>query len=221
MMPRISNVTFEQQHNTATSTLKVSWDSNVPTTSTVLTYEGNSTSATETSLSSLSTKHSILISDLKDNTIYRMVVEGRDAYGNLAVSDTNRVTTAYDTRPPDVSNIITESTISGYGADTVAQVIVSWDTDELATSQVEYSEGITGDSYSMSTVKDSSLTTSHVVVLRDLKPSSSYYFRVVTADASANTTRSDPGSALTGFIQSSVLDTVLKSLQGAFGWLFK
>ena len=221
MRPRISNVTFEQQHNTATSTLKVSWDSNVPTTSTVLTYEGDSTTARETSSAILSVKHSILVTDLKDNTIYRMIAEGRDAYGNSAVSDTNRVTTAYDTRPPAVSNIITESTISGYGTNTVAQIIVSWDTDEPSTSQVEYAEGITGESYSMSTVKDSSLSSSHVVVLRDLKPSSSYYFRVVTADGSGNTTRSEAGSALTGFIQSSVLDTVLKSLQGAFGWLFQ
>lgn len=73
----------------------------------------------------------------------------------------------------------------------------------------------------MSTTKDSSLSSSHVVILRDLKPSSSYYFRVVSADASGNTTKSEAGSALTGLIQSSVLDTVLKSLQGAFGWLFK
>jgi len=106
MMPRIFNVTFEQQHNTATSTLKVSWESNVPTTSTVLIYEGDSTDARETSLASLSVKHSIMVSGLKDNTFYRMIAEGRDAYGNLALSDTNRVTTAYDTRPPDVFNII-------------------------------------------------------------------------------------------------------------------
>lgn len=220
MMPRISNVTFEQQHDTATSALKVSWDSNVPTTSTVLTYEGASTTATEASSSTLSTKHSMIITNLKDNTIYRMVAQGRDAYGNLAVSDSNRVTTAYDTRPPAVANIVTESTTSGYGTDTMAQVIISWDTDEPATSQVEYSEGITGDTYSMSTAKDNSLSTSHVVILRNLKPSSSYYFRVVSADASANTTKSTAGNALTGFIQSSVLDTVLKSLRGAFGWLF-
>ncbi len=221
MMPRISNVTFEQQHDTSTSTLKVSWDSNVPTTSTILTYEGSATTAKETSLSSLSTKHSMLVSNLKDNTIYRMQAQGRDAYGNLAVSDSNRVTTAYDTRPPLVSNIVTESTTSGYGTDTTAQIIVSWDTDEPATSQVEYSEGITGDTYSMSTAKDNSLSSSHVVILRNLKPSSSYYFRVVSADGSGNTTRSEAGNALTGFIQSSVLDTVLKSLQGAFGWMFK
>jgi len=220
-MPRIFNVTFEQQVNTSTSTLKVSWESNVPTTSTVLTFEGNSTSAKEASLATLSIKHSILVSGLKDNTIYSMIAQGRDAYGNLAVSDTNRITTAYDTRPPEISNIVAESTTSGYGADTVAQVIISWNTDEPGTSQVEYAEGITGESYTMSTAKDSALSDSHVVILRDLKPSSSYYYRVVSADASGNTAKSEAGSALTGFIQSSVLDTVLKSLQGVFGWLFK
>ena len=221
MLPRISNVTFEQQHNTATSTIKVSWQSNVATTSTILSYEGDSSVAKETSLSTLTTDHSILVSNLKDDTLYRIIAEGRDIFGNLAVSDVNRVTTAYDTRPPDLSNIVTESTTSGYGADTTAQIIIYWDTDEPATSQVEYAEGITGDSFSMSTAKDSSLTTSHVVVLRDLKPSSSYYFRVVSSDIAGNKTQSESGSALTGLIQSSILDTVLKSLQGAFGWMFK
>ena len=136
MLPKISNVTFEQQHNTATSTIKVSWSSNVPTTSTVLSYEGDSTIAKETSLATLSLEHSMLVSNLKDNTIYRIIAEGRDTFGNLAVSDVNRVTTAYDTRPPTVSNIITESTTSGFGVDTTAQIIVSWDNDEPETSQV-------------------------------------------------------------------------------------
>ncbi len=220
MMPRILNVNFEQQHNTATSTLKVSWESNVPTTSTVLSYQGDSTTPREVSASALTIKHSMLVSDLTDNTIYRMLAQGMDAYGNIAVSDMNRVTTEFDTRPPSIFNVITESATSGYGVDTTAQIIVSWDTDEPATSQVEYSEGITGDSYSNSTAKDTSLSSSHVVILRDLKPSSSYYFRVVSADAASNESRSESKPALTGFVQSSVLDTVLKSLQGAFGWLF-
>lgn len=219
--PRVYGLTFEQQKNTATSTLLVSWESNVPTSSTILVYEGNSATPRELSSASLAVKHSVVVTDLKDNTTYRMIAQGRDAYGNLAVSDENRVTTDYDTRPPVVSNIISESSTSGYGSNASSQVVISWDSDELSTSQVEYSEGVTGDSFSMSTPKDSSLTTSHVVIIRDLEPSSSYYFRVVSSDKSNNQTKSETGSVLTGLAQSSILDTVIQSLQNALGWMFK
>ena len=219
--PRVYGLTFEQQKNTASSTLLVSWESNVPTSSTIMVYEGDSTTPRELSSASLAVKHSIIVSDLKDNTTYRMVAQGRDAYGNLAMSDANRVTTDYDTRPPVVSNIISESSTSGYGSNATSQVVISWDSDELSTSQVEYSEGVTGDSFSMSSPKDSSLTTSHVVIIRDLEPSSSYYFRVVSSDKSNNQTKSETGSVLTGLAQSSILDTVIQSLQNALGWMFK
>lgn len=219
--PRIFNVTFEQQKSVASSTIKVSWESNVPTSSTVLVYEDGNNSPKEFSTATLSIKHSVIVTGLNDNTTYRMIAQGSDAHGNLATSDYNRVTTDYDTRPPVISNIISESATSGYGTNSTAQVMISWDTDELSTSQVEYSEGVTGDSFAMSSAKDGALTTSHVVILRDLKPSSSYYYRVVSADKSNNVTKSDTGSVLTNLAQSSILDTVIQSLQNALGWIFK
>ncbi len=217
--PRAYDVRFEQQKNTATSTLKVTWTTNVPTSS-IVTYNQEGESSKEVSKSTLETTHSMLVPNLQDNVLYYMSVGGRDAYGNAALSDSQRVKTDYDTRPPAVTDIVTESTSSGYGLDTKAQIVVSWMTDEPATSQVEYAEGVTGDSYNMRSPEDSGLSTSHVVVLTDLKPSSSYHFRVISKDTSANQTISEPDSVLTDIARASIIDIIIKSLQDTLGWLF-
>ena len=112
--------------------------------------------AKEISTSKLKTKHEMIVTNLKDNTDYLMSVKGRDAYGNLAVSDTNRVRTDFDTRPPEILNITTETEIQGFGIDAKGQIVVSWETDEPATSQVEYGVGSSGE-YTNRTQEDTSL----------------------------------------------------------------
>ncbi|MDO8507181.1 MAG: DUF2341 domain-containing protein [bacterium] len=217
--PRVSNVKFDQIKNTATSTLKVAWDSNVPISSTVR-YTDPTGKTIEASQSQLVTKHEMVVSGLKDNTEYSMAVSGRDAYGNEGTSGSEKVKTDFDTRPPAISEITTETSINGYGTDAKTQMIVSWNTDEPSTSQVEYAKGVSGDTFSLATQEDTNLTTSHVVVVSDLDPSSSYYFRVVSKDNSKNEAKSETNSALTEQARSSVFDIVLKSFESTLGWLF-
>ncbi len=215
--PKISNIKY-QQLNGNNAGLKVTWDSNVPTTSTVL-YNGPGGSQ-EVSKADLVLQHEIITPHLADNSDYTISVSGRDAYGNSANPDSQKYKTAFDTTPPVISDITTETSISGYGTEAKAQLIVSWNTDEPATSQIEYSKGVSGDVYGMSTKEDPVLTTSHVVVVSDLDPSSSYYFRVVSKDASKNEAKSDENSALTEQAQSSIFDLVLRSFESTLGWLF-
>ncbi|MDD3679096.1 MAG: fibronectin type III domain-containing protein, partial [Patescibacteria group bacterium] len=214
-----SNVRFEQQKNMATSTLKVTWDSNVPLTGVVKYREANGGNTREVSSSKLVTKHSMMVTGLKDNTDYVMTVDGRDAYGNLAVSDANKVRTDFDTRPPEILNVTTETEIQGFGLEAKGQIIVSWETDEPATSQVEYGIGSSGN-YTNRTQEDTSLTTSHVVIISDLKTSSPYHFRIISKDKSANEGKSDEHATLTPQASRGVLDVIINSLQSAIGWLF-
>lgn len=216
--PKVTNVNFQQIKGTATSTLKATWDSNVPISSTIR-YTDPTGKTLEASQSQLVSKHEMIIAGLKDNTEYSMAVSGRDAYGNEGTSGSEKIKTDFDTRPPSISDITTETSMSGYGTDAKSQMIVSWDTDEPATSQVEYSKGVSGDSFTMATKEDNMLTTSHVVVVSDLDPSSSYYFRVVSHDNSKNEAKSGPNSALTEQARSSIFDIVLKSLESTIGWL--
>ncbi|MEI7689391.1 MAG: fibronectin type III domain-containing protein, partial [Candidatus Saccharibacteria bacterium] len=168
----------------------------------------------------LETKHEITLSGLFDNTYYLIKAIGVDQYGNQVVSDTNRVKTDFDTRPPVLANVAIEVSNTDFGVSAKSQVVISWETDEPSTSQVEYDYGVTGDTYGIKSQEDSTLTTSHVFVLTDLRPSSSYHLRAVSRDASGNSGHSDDQSILTEQARSSVLDMIISSIQSSLGWLF-
>ncbi|WP_255436511.1 N,N-dimethylformamidase beta subunit family domain-containing protein [Tessaracoccus sp. MC1756] len=89
------------------------------------------------------------------------------------------------------------SYVASYGEDTAAPVIsdvaatpatngtaeVSWTTDEPATTRVLY--GTSAASLTQ-VAESSSLVTAHGITLQGLDPSTTYYYRVVSADAAAN-----------------------------------
>ncbi len=60
---------------------------------------------------------------------------------------------------------------------------ISWKTDEPTTGQVEYGET---DKYGSKTAEDTKLSTSHSVTLTGLDPGTTYYFKVISKDASGN-----------------------------------
>lgn len=74
------------------------------------------------------------------------------------------------------------STISS-GSPTASSAIVTWTTDELSDSQIEY--GLTT-SYESQTTLDTNLVTDHSVSLSGLSASTTYNFRVKSKDASGN-----------------------------------
>jgi hypothetical protein len=217
--PKVSDLKVTQPIDTATATFVVTWTTNVPTDSSV-TCQAAGSGSKQASKSMLETKHSVIVDGLYNDTNYVVSVGGRDGYGNSVQGQSTTLKTLYDTRPPIISNIVTETSIVGYGSDAKAQVIVSWDTDKPGTSQVQYDVGVSGDTYTQKTQEDNSLTTTHVVVISGLKPSTSYHFQVISADFGKLTATSDDSTFLTDQANSSVLDIVVNSLQSTIGWIF-
>ncbi len=129
--------------------------------------------------STLSTSHSINMSGLTANTAYHYRVKSDDASDNEAVSEDHIFTTA---TPPDITapviSAVTTSII------TTSAAIITWTTDEAATSQVEY--GTTISYYGLITPLDSTLVTSHSVNLSGLTPGITYHYIVKSKDASSN-----------------------------------
>jgi hypothetical protein len=214
--PKLFNLKVAQVPNTPTSTVNVTFDSNVPTSS-LVTVSGKG--GKDVAKYDLETLHAIKVTGLLDNTAYTFTVKGRDQYGNEALSISESYKTDFDTRPPLITDITVETSIIGYGVDAKGQIVVSWTTDEPSASQIEYGAGVTGD-YSSKTQEDTSLTINHVVIISDLKPSSPYHFRVVSADGSGNTGKSADNSVLTEQASESVIDLIIKSLQSSIGWIF-
>lgn len=214
--PRINNLRFQPVAGEPTSTQEITWNTNVPSTSTI-TYGIVGSNGIDTQDSQLKTEHKIIIKGLQDDSRYFITAQSRDADGNLAVSDRQEFKTALDTRPPNVSEISIEQSIRGTGAEARGQIIVSWKTDEPSTSQVGYAEGSDATVFNNRSTEDTQLTTEHIVVISDLPTSRVYSIQPISRDKANNPGTGTPESAIIGRASESVLTIIFNTLQKVFG----
>jgi hypothetical protein len=222
--PKISKVQIQEVKGTAQPTILVSWMSNTEVSSVITYYpEGKPSEARdEVNITLEKGEHKMVIKGLAPQTNYILVVRGRDKIGNEAASDSQKFTTATDTRPPQIENMKVEGgvvpPVAGANQEVMAQLVVSWDTDEPATSQVEYSEG-TGETYAQKTQEDTNLTYNHVVVISNLTPSKVYHLRALSGDKAGNIGKSIDSVTITPKSTQSALDLVVGNLSEIFGFL--
>jgi Leucine-rich repeat (LRR) protein len=200
--PTISGVSASDITQT---TATITWTTDEPASSQVeygLTTSYGSTTPLD---SSLLTSHSVTLNDLDENTTYHYRVKSKDASENEAVSADQTLTTAPDTTPPAVS-AVSASDITPWTA------TITWTTDELATSEVEY--GLTTTYGSTAFPLLPALVTSHSVSLSGLDENTTYHYRVKSKDASDNeavsadytftTNKAFPGPNLEAAIREAV-----------------
>lgn len=212
--PVIDKILFQPLTDAETISVKVTWQTNVPTDSAV-TYKTTNTSQ-ETANTELTTDHSIILSDLAGNAEYTMMIKGRDKYGNQASGDVQTWKSQVDTRPPKISNIGVDVGMMGGVGNSKALVIVSWDTDEPSTTQVKY--GLNADEkLDKELTPDTSLSTSHTVVIPNLDLSQIYKIQPISIDASGNKAVGEETAAITPYQESSLLDTITNILSNLFG----
>jgi len=222
--PRISNVQLEEVLNTAQTTIKVTWVSNTDISSIITFYpEGDSASSRDqVDINLTKGEHKMTVGGLLPQTNYLLVVKGRDKIGNEAISDSQKFTTSSDSRPPAISGVKVEGStvpaVSNTAQESVAQLVVSWNTDEPATSQVEFGEG-TGNNYSQKTQEDSNLKTNHLVVISNLTPSKVYHLRTISKDKAENSGNSIDTVTITPRATDNALDLVLTNLSQMFSFL--
>ncbi len=222
--PRISNVRLQEVAGSAQTTVLVSWSVNTPMSSVVSYYPTGQASAArdEVDAELRGGEHQMTVSGLLPQQQYQLLVKGRDRAGNEAISDTFNFTTATDTRPPQIINLkVIGGTIPPVGfaaGDIKAQLVVTWDTDEPATSQVEFGAGTSG-SYSQKTQEDGNLTTNHTVIISGLTPSQVYHLRAITKDAAGNEARSIDVTTIAPKATRSAFDLVIENLASAFSFL--
>ncbi len=188
--PIISAIASSTSQTSAT----ITWTTDESATSTV-NYGLNTSYGTASSSSSLVTSHSISLSGLTASTAYHFQVASADASGNVATSsDYTFTTTAVpDTTPPVISSISS-------GSLSTSGTTITWTTDEAADSQVNYG---TSASYGSQTTLDSTLVTSHSIVISGLSAGTTYHYQVVSKDASGNTATSSDQTFTTSAQPSS------------------
>lgn len=221
--PKIENVNILQIRGAAKTSVLVSWTSNTPISS-IVTYYPKSSPGDVRDIANValtSGKHRAVIEDLLPQTAYNFIVSGKDRVGNEVRSDNLDFTTANDTRPPYIENLKVEGSMSPAGTDSsekLAQLVISWDTDEPSTAQIEFGEG-TGSTYAQKTKEDSSMTYNHVVILSNLSPSKVYHFRAISRDSAGNVGYSVDTVTITPKATDDALGLVISSLQQVFGFL--
>jgi len=222
--PRISEIVLQEVSGTSQTTILVTWQTNTEVSSIITYYpEGRIDQARDEVIVTLKKgEHKMIIRGLLPQTSYYLVVKGRDRIGNEAVSDSYKFATSTDSRAPQISGMLVEGStipaVSSTAEETKAQLIVSWNTDEPATSQIEYGEG-TGTSYPQKTQLDNNLTLNHIVIISGLSPSKVYHLRVLSKDKAGNEGKSIDTVTITPKSTDNALNLVITNLQEIFGVL--
>ena len=218
--PKIKNIKVSQVKGTARSTLLVTWESNTSISSIVTYYPVTAPGAAkdEVNLALKSGKHQMIIYDLDSQTTYGILIKGKDAVGNEAVGEFQQIATSADSRPPQISDLRVEGEILGVGEESTAQLLVSFNTDEPASAQIEFGEG-SGSTYSQKTQEDASLTSHHIVVISGLTPSKVYHLRALSKDQYSNVGESVDKVVITPKATDNALDLVVSNMSLIFGFL--
>ncbi len=203
--PQISNVSASL---TKSDSAVITWLTNEPSDSEVINISGGSFTNPNKD-STLTTKHSIVLTGLQPQTTYTYAVRSTDKAGNTATSSQYSFTTPeeskliiirtlspaqqgasvqnqvakvevkVDKKPPIIKNL----TVSNI---TDSSVVIKWETDEPATSLVEYGE-TRKYGFTQGTFKKSLF---HEVKLTDLRPGRKYNYIIRSMDDAGNMSES-------------------------------
>jgi phosphodiesterase/alkaline phosphatase D-like protein len=215
-IPVISNISVKDISSSGST---VTWTTNTATDSYI--DFGESSTDQSQGRSDLVSDHAITLVGLKPAVKYSYKIKSRDQYSNQAISDIQSFSTIVDTIPPQIQDLKSEtSVVTDANGNSTAQIIVSWSTDESATSQVKYAMGsVSNNDYPSSTAYDKNLTTSHVVIIPGLQPSATYHLMIVTADSSNNVATSGDYTVLTQQQNTSLVQYIVQVLQERFSFL--
>lgn len=185
-------------------------------------YRGNSLAVDEAKTISdehTSLVHEIGVKDLEGGVVYQLELSGKDQNGRVVSQTIPAFSTTKDNLPPVISQVRTDTAISP-GKDVRIQVIITWQTNEPATSRVYYQQGVTtAKELKEKTQPDNNYTKRHVVVITKFRPGEVYSFRAESADSGGNTTVSKTFTILAPRQKESIFQIILRILEQTFGWI--
>ncbi|MFH0853982.1 MAG: fibronectin type III domain-containing protein [bacterium] len=200
------------------------WKTNLETTSVVkyIPYRDNNLMVGETKIASSSAmafNHEILVEDLESGVIYDTTIYGETKNRQSISKSIPAFSASEDDLPPVIYQLQTESAISP-GKNAAIQSIISWKTNEAATSRLYFTEGISyGETFTEQTELNKNYSKKHVIVITKFKPGAVYSFRAESIDSNGNMTLSKTFSILTPRQQESIFQIILKNFEKTFSWI--
>ena len=206
-------------------TVTVKWVTNKEADSaiTFAPYRGNELAVNESKTlkdNNLSVIHELTINELKEGVKYDLELISQDEAGNVAREIIARFATSEDDLPPQISRIQADATIF-VDQQSRIQTIISWQTNEPATTKVYYQTGVTaGDLEEMeSTESRPEYVKDHVALITKFKPGLVYSFRVESMDSGGNVSLSNVHTFMTPKQKESIFQLIMRILENTFGWL--
>jgi hypothetical protein len=168
----------------------------------------------------ISVIHEITISDFVGGTYYDVKLISIDNAGNVAQEVLSRFSTSEDDLPPEISHVKADSTVFLDRSDKI-QTIISWTTNEPATSMVHYQEGVQASDAELAekTTLNTNYTKEHVMVISKFKPGVVYSFRVESVDSGGNISISKLHTFMTAKKRESIIQIIMNILENTFGWV--
>ena len=158
-------------------------------------------------------EHKVMLENLEQGTTYSIMISARDEQGTEATVEGPNFTTGKDENPPKIDQVRTDSALT---QNDKVQTIISWKTDEQASTHIIYREGRTGQEKEIK-VSDN-LTTSHIAVVTAFKPGTVYNFRVKSIDSSGNEALSGHYTLLTPRKRENIIQIITSNFQEIFSW---
>lgn len=212
-LPKITNISVQRTDETNAT---LAWKTNVPTAATIKYTNGSTKESLTQGDTSLLLDHLFTLRNLNTGIEYTTVIKVVDEGGNTSESLPIKFTTSRDINAPLISNVNTETTLFP-GQNSKVQAVISWDTNEPATSQVFYQEGFNSSS-TVAVPIDELFVARHVTVLTKLKPGTVYRYWVESRDVNGNLARSEIFSVLTAQERETIIDVLVKNFDQVFGW---
>ena len=162
----------------------------------------------------LTQSHEIVLKNLTSGATYKATIHARDEFGNETIQDTKNFTTQQDVTPPTIDYVKTDSALTQDGK---VQAIISWKTNELATTSVAYRESQKGVEQTVAMDADA-YASDHVLVFTTFKPGSAYYFKVKSTDKAGNEAVSKDYIFLTPKSSEDVVQMIINNFKDIFSW---
>lgn len=206
-VPKVSNEEIE-----------VRWTTGVETDSYVE-YKNLKTGKTSKIGESSKTKtHIITLTDLTPDTPYEIKGFGYDINNILIETDSLIVKTKIDVTPPKIFDLRIDNALMP-GRRDLALTVISWRTDELANSLVNFEEGVgLGEELKNQAGQKEEFVLEHRVILTT-KTGTVYRIQIISSDQSKNESKSSVRTILTPRGEESILDIIIKNFQETFKFL--
>ena len=209
--PKISEVKVDSitEHGA-----KVIFSTNVPTDA-LITYAdvANKDNSGSQGRPELMTRHEVELRNLISGIAYFLKIKVRDEDGNETEEDFDNFTTSKDENPPAIEQVRTDSALA---QNDKVQTIISWNTNEPATTSLLYKEGKNAAEKEAEIGKNYS--DSHIAVVTLFKPGTVYYFKAKSIDQAGNESVSGEYALLTPKKKENIIQIIINNFQDIFKW---